>query len=256
MNDGQRLDYYSKLPYRLEIIPDTEEGGYAARYPQLKGCITCGDTLEEVVRNARDAKTAWLETAIRYGDHIPMPDDDSIEERLLPVARKWAGNIPVWAAVQAGIAAASIRRWAAGNPDVICGLPGVYTWYCDDDGIDWDATDTARFLAFAGPGAFLWGPSVLEFMDIGDVGGVDYDICVPKRRRPRYGVRWVVSDDDSDVVEYRGLRMQSLRRAVACAMPVLDRDKQDSVIVDIRNHFPSERTFINAVAARYGSPCV
>ncbi len=77
MNDDQRLDYYNKLPYRLEIIPDTEEGGYAARYPQLKGCITCGDTLEEVLRNARDAKTAWLETAIRYGDHIPMPEDDS-----------------------------------------------------------------------------------------------------------------------------------------------------------------------------------
>lgn len=93
-------------------------------------------------------------------------------------------------------------------------------------------------------------------MDIGDGGGVDYDICVPKRRRPRYGVRWAVSDDDSDVVEYRGLRMQLLRRAVACAMPVLDRDKQDSVIVDVRSHFPCEREFIDAVAARYGFPCV
>lgn len=55
---SEELAYYQRLPYRLEIIPDAEEGGYAARYPQLKGCITCGDTLEETQRNARDAKTA------------------------------------------------------------------------------------------------------------------------------------------------------------------------------------------------------
>lgn len=74
---AKKLVYYQKLPYRLEIIPDTKEGGYAARYPQLNGCITCGDTLDEVLRNAEDAKTAWLETAIEHGDHIPLPEDDS-----------------------------------------------------------------------------------------------------------------------------------------------------------------------------------
>lgn len=42
---AKKLVYYQKLPYRLEIIPDTKEGGYAARYPQLNGCITCGDTI-------------------------------------------------------------------------------------------------------------------------------------------------------------------------------------------------------------------
>ena len=29
------LEYYLSLPYKLEIIPDTEEGGYAARYLEL-----------------------------------------------------------------------------------------------------------------------------------------------------------------------------------------------------------------------------
>lgn len=68
---AKKLVYYQKLPYRLEIIPDTEEGGYAARYPQLSGCITCGDSLEETRWNARDAKTAWLTTAILYDDRYP-----------------------------------------------------------------------------------------------------------------------------------------------------------------------------------------
>ena len=67
------LDYYLSLPYRLEIVPDTEEGGYGARYPELPGCITCADTLEEVVANAKDAKTAWLKAALEEGIEIAEP---------------------------------------------------------------------------------------------------------------------------------------------------------------------------------------
>ena len=50
------IEYYMSLPYRLEIIPDTVEGGYAARYPDLPGCITCADSIEDVFSNAEDAK--------------------------------------------------------------------------------------------------------------------------------------------------------------------------------------------------------
>lgn len=67
------LEYYLSLPYRLEIVPDTEEGGYAARYPELPGCITCADTMEEVVANALDAKKAWLEAALEEGIDIAEP---------------------------------------------------------------------------------------------------------------------------------------------------------------------------------------
>lgn len=66
--------YYDGLPYALEIIPDTEEGGYAARYPELPGCITCGDTLEETIANAHDAKRCWLHAALEYGIPIPLPE--------------------------------------------------------------------------------------------------------------------------------------------------------------------------------------
>jgi len=67
------IDYYMSLPYRLEIIPDTEEGGYGARYPELPGCITCSETLEDVVANAEDAKRAWLEAALEDGISIAEP---------------------------------------------------------------------------------------------------------------------------------------------------------------------------------------
>ena len=69
------LNEYMELPYRMEIVPDVEEGGYAVTFPELPGCITCGETLELAVKNATDAKKAWLEAALDEGIAIAMPDE-------------------------------------------------------------------------------------------------------------------------------------------------------------------------------------
>ena len=88
------IDYYMKLPYRLEIVPDPDEGGYAARYPELPGCITVGETLESVVKNAADAKKAWLEAALEEGIEIAEPaslDDYSGQFKLrIPRSLHWS----------------------------------------------------------------------------------------------------------------------------------------------------------------------
>ena len=79
------IDYYLNLPYKLEIVPDKDEGGYAARYPELPGCITVGDTLESVVKNAGDAKKEWIAAALEVGVTIPEPtsyDDYSGQFKL------------------------------------------------------------------------------------------------------------------------------------------------------------------------------
>ena len=65
------------LPYRLEIIPDTAEGGYGARYPDLPGCITCADSIEQLIRNAEDAKREWLTAAMEDKLSIPEPATSS-----------------------------------------------------------------------------------------------------------------------------------------------------------------------------------
>ena len=44
-----------KMPYRMEIVEDEEEGGFVVSYPDLPGCITCGETIESAVQNALDA---------------------------------------------------------------------------------------------------------------------------------------------------------------------------------------------------------
>ncbi len=68
------LNEYMGLPYRMEIVEDTSEGGFVVSFPDLPGCITSGETIEDAVRNAKDAKSAWLEAALEDGISIPEPE--------------------------------------------------------------------------------------------------------------------------------------------------------------------------------------
>lgn len=68
------LNDYLAMSYRLEIVRDDAEGGFVASYPDLPGCITCGETEEEAVKNALDAKKVWLEAALEENIEIPAPD--------------------------------------------------------------------------------------------------------------------------------------------------------------------------------------
>ena len=69
------LNEYLRLPYRMEIVEDHNEGGFVVSYPDLPGCITCGETVESAVANAQDAKRTWLEAALEDGIPIQEPDD-------------------------------------------------------------------------------------------------------------------------------------------------------------------------------------
>lgn len=72
------IDGYMSLNYRMEIVEDKEEGGFVVSYPELPGCITCGETMESAIANAQDAKKAWVQAALEEGIEIHEPD--SLEE--------------------------------------------------------------------------------------------------------------------------------------------------------------------------------
>ena len=40
------LNDYMAMSYRMEIVEDKDEGGFVVSYPDLPGCITCGETVE------------------------------------------------------------------------------------------------------------------------------------------------------------------------------------------------------------------
>ncbi len=69
----EKLEYYMSLPYTIEVIPDTEDGGYVAKVVELDGCITQADTWEELKDMIEDAKLCWIESALEDGIEIPLP---------------------------------------------------------------------------------------------------------------------------------------------------------------------------------------
>ncbi len=68
------LSDYMTMNYRMEIVEDRSEGGFVASFPELPGCITCGETIESAAKNALDAKKVWLEAAVQDGIEIQEPD--------------------------------------------------------------------------------------------------------------------------------------------------------------------------------------
>ncbi len=69
------IEYYMSLPYRVEVVEDKEEGGWALHCPELPGCATYAGSVEEGFRLLEDAKRSWIEACIEDGREIPEPLD-------------------------------------------------------------------------------------------------------------------------------------------------------------------------------------
>lgn len=73
MNDVRRpLSEYLAMQYRLNVIADPG-GGYVLIYPDLPGCMTQLESLEEVPGAANEVRELWIETEYERGHDIPLP---------------------------------------------------------------------------------------------------------------------------------------------------------------------------------------
>ncbi|MFZ5911495.1 MAG: type II toxin-antitoxin system HicB family antitoxin [Chloroflexota bacterium] len=72
------LEEYLALPYHIEIIRDNDEEnpGWVARVVELPGCITQGDTFEEIEEMIEDAMRGWIGVALEDGIPVPEPQPD------------------------------------------------------------------------------------------------------------------------------------------------------------------------------------
>ena len=48
--------------YRVNVVIERDKDGYFAYVPELKGCHSQGETLDEVMANIREATELYLET--------------------------------------------------------------------------------------------------------------------------------------------------------------------------------------------------
>jgi predicted RNase H-like HicB family nuclease len=50
------------MSYKVSVVIEKDEDGYYAYAPELKGCQTQGDTLDEAMANVREAVELYLES--------------------------------------------------------------------------------------------------------------------------------------------------------------------------------------------------
>lgn len=67
----------------ISILPAEEGGGYLIEFPDLPGCFSDGDTIDEAIANGKDAILCWIETAKQHGDEIPLPKSTVLTHELL-----------------------------------------------------------------------------------------------------------------------------------------------------------------------------
>ena len=66
------LYQYLSLTYPFNVVADPD-GGYVIHFPDLPGCMTQIETLDEIGPMAREICGLWLETAYEQGLEIPLP---------------------------------------------------------------------------------------------------------------------------------------------------------------------------------------
>lgn len=61
--------------YRITIQPLSKEegGGYLVEYPEIPGCMSDGETVEEAIANGREALRDCLEAFKEFGRPAPKP---------------------------------------------------------------------------------------------------------------------------------------------------------------------------------------
>lgn len=63
-----------KKMYCMFVHKDNE-AGYWCDFPDLPGCFSDGDNLEDLMKNAANALELWLESAIAHNEALPESSD-------------------------------------------------------------------------------------------------------------------------------------------------------------------------------------
>jgi len=65
------------MRYPILIEEGTETAAFGVVVPDLPGCFSAGDTLDEAVETVKEATAAWIDSALDNG--LPVPSPSSLE---------------------------------------------------------------------------------------------------------------------------------------------------------------------------------
>jgi predicted RNase H-like HicB family nuclease len=66
------IDYCYYYP---AVFTPEEEGGYSVHFPDLRGCLTEGDTVDEAIKMAFEALEGYLDVSLNKGKTLPLPTE-------------------------------------------------------------------------------------------------------------------------------------------------------------------------------------
>ncbi|MDP2167251.1 MAG: type II toxin-antitoxin system HicB family antitoxin [Thermodesulfovibrionales bacterium] len=70
------LEDYMRLEYMTVVLSDQYTDGapcFMAMHPQLPGCMSHGDTIEEAIQNLAEARREYIASLIEDGLEVPRP---------------------------------------------------------------------------------------------------------------------------------------------------------------------------------------
>jgi predicted RNase H-like HicB family nuclease len=80
------------MRYPIAIEAGAEDTAFGVIVPDLPGCFSAGDTLDEAMIGAEEAAAAWIDAALDAGEAIPAPS--SLEAlRQHPDYADWAFGV-------------------------------------------------------------------------------------------------------------------------------------------------------------------
>jgi predicted RNase H-like HicB family nuclease len=64
---------FEAYPHVVEPLSEEDGGGFLITFPDLPGCMSDGESIEEAIANGRDAFSAWMSARADIGKPIPKP---------------------------------------------------------------------------------------------------------------------------------------------------------------------------------------
>jgi predicted RNase H-like HicB family nuclease len=61
------------MRYPIAIEPGTDTTAFGVVVPDLPGCFSAGDTLDEAMLGAEEAAAAWIDAVLDAGEAVPKP---------------------------------------------------------------------------------------------------------------------------------------------------------------------------------------
>lgn len=90
----ERLQQYLALEYPFNVVADPD-GGYVILFPDLPGCMSQVESLDEVGPIADEIRQLWIETEFDRGNEIPLPSypDEYSGKFVLRIPRSLHRNL-------------------------------------------------------------------------------------------------------------------------------------------------------------------